>query len=539
MSARLGTLLDRVSDPRVLPALIAIGIAGLFLAWVGLPTPGPLTVLWLCAVPLAVVTRVSPRADRAVLTGIVAAAIAIRLVIAAVIDIVLADAVFGLFDDTVRYQEIGRVMADAWRAHGNADIYALYQLSVAGYFYIVAGLDLVCGGGPFLIAAFNAMLAGLTVPVIYWLAAELRATRPERLLATAVGTFMPSLVLWSAIPLKDSLVTAAFCLGILASFKLASGRGIRPAVWIAALAIAIAVVASVRLYATFFLGLSALLGLIVTGAWRRRPAWALASLVVVAVVQFWALQGPVGTLIATVATDVNELDRIRGLFDQGGSSANGKPGSTFSVSAVTPRPATTTAPPRTTPSPEPTTAPPPSASAVVVASPTGSSQSSTAPPTAPATSTASAPATASAPPTASTRSAPPSAAPSAPSAVSRYVALVARIPLSVAQFLVLPIPLITTGTTVKYAIPEMLIWYALLPFAIVGMLILWRRDRARTAALALLVVAVAALYGTFVGNAGSILRYRSQEIILLAIPIGVGVVTAWRAWRARRTAAGD
>jgi hypothetical protein len=98
----------------------------------------------------------------------------------------------------------------------------------------------------------------------------------------------------------------------------------------------------------------------------------------------------------------------------------------------------------------------------------------------------------------------------------------------------LPIPFVTKGNAVMLAMPEMLIWYVMLPLAVVGLIILWRRDAGRTAAIAVVAVVMALVYGVIVGNAGSILRYRAQEMLLLATPISVGALAVWRWWTIRR-----
>jgi hypothetical protein len=68
----------------------------------------------------------------------------------------------------------------------------------------------------------------------------------------------------------------------------------------------------------------------------------------------------------------------------------------------------------------------------------------------------------------------------------------------------------------------MIIWYLLLPTVLFGMVALWRRRPLPIALVVLVSLAIALTYGTIVSNAGSLLRYRAADIVLLAVPIAVG-----------------
>lgn len=471
------SLIDRLADRRIAAGLALLALVAVALAWFGLRTPAALVVLWLGVVPFVVVGLTIPRPDRRYVALIVLVGLSLRLVIAAAAALFLSSAVYGLFDDTVRYEEIGQAMADAWRAHQGIDLYASYQLSVAGYYYVVAALAFVSEGGPFLTGAFNAALACLTAPVLYWIADGLGARRNERVGAAAIGTFIPSVVLWSAIPLKDTAVSLVFCIGVLATLRIAAFPGRRRIAWLATLAVCMLVLSTIRIYATLFLTGFAVLVFVLTRTWQVRPRWTAASLVVVLAVQLWSLQGPEGGLITAAATDISVLERIQGLLNRGGS---GEATPTPTAVAIA----------------SPATRPP-----VIVLGPEPSAEPTPTPP---------------------------------PGRVERYLFLAARFPVQFVQFYVLPIPFVTKGNAVRLAIPEMLLWYVMLPVAIVGLVALWRRDRGRTAAVAVLAVFMASVYGVIVGNAGSILRYRAQEMLLLATPISAGAYAVWRWWQDRQ-----
>jgi hypothetical protein len=477
---RSDSIIDRLADRRIAAGLVLLGLVAVVLAWFGLPTPAPLVVLWMCVAPFVVVGLTIPPPDRRYVAIIVLAGMSLRLVIAAAAALFLSTAVYGLFDDTVRYEEIGQAMAQAWRSHQNIDLFAQYQLTVAGYYYVVAALTFLSTGGPFLIGVFNASLACLTAPVLYWIADAVRARGAERLVAVAIGSFIPSVVLWSAIPLKDTAISLVFCLGILCTFRLVALTDVRRMAWLATLSVCMLIVSTIRIYATLFLSVFVVLVLVLTHTWRSRPRWSAAALVVVAAVQLWSLQGPEGNLVTSALTDITTLERIQGQLNGGGS---GEATPTPTIAAVASgSPAT----PRAT----------------VAAASAGPAPISTLPP--------------------------------GSSAVGRYLSLAVRFPVQFAQFYVLPIPFVTRGNSVALAFPEMLLWYVMLPLAVVGLVALWRRDRGSAAAIAFISLVMASVYGVIVGNAGSILRYRAQEMLLLAAPISVGVHTVWRWWQTRR-----
>ena len=123
--------------------------------------------------------------------------------------------------------------------------------------------------------------------------------------------------------------------------------------------------------------------------------------------------------------------------------------------------------------------------------------------------------------------------------IERYAELAVQEPLFILQYLAQPIPFVTRGTLVAIALPEMLAWYVLFPVAMFGLVLLFRRRPVPAVVLAVVTFVMATVYGTVVGNAGSLMRYRAQAIVLLAIPMAVGVVWIWRRLPARRAATRD
>jgi hypothetical protein len=81
----------------------------------------------------------------------------------------------------------------------------------------------------------------------------------------------------------------------------------------------------------------------------------------------------------------------------------------------------------------------------------------------------------------------------------------------------------------------MFVWYLFLVAGVIG---LWRLRQQRpleATVLGLVVFAMAIVYGTIVSNAGSLIRYRAQGILLLALPIAIGCIWIWGRLAQRRT----
>lgn len=112
--------------------------------------------------------------------------------------------------------------------------------------------------------------------------------------------------------------------------------------------------------------------------------------------------------------------------------------------------------------------------------------------------------------------------------VSTPLGAVTYLPVGLAWFLLSPFPWQFEGRQ-GMAVPEVLIWYACIPFVAVGVVFALRRRR-RHALVALFVAAfVVLLYSLVEGNVGIIFRHRAQALVLLLPFAAVG-------WARRRRA---
>ena len=119
--------------------------------------------------------------------------------------------------------------------------------------------------------------------------------------------------------------------------------------------------------------------------------------------------------------------------------------------------------------------------------------------------------------------------------ISEPVNALTYLPLGLVYFLLSPFPWQVFTPRQVMAVPDVLIWYTLLPFVVLGLATMIRH-RFRDAAMLLLCIAgITILYSLVEGNIGIIFRHRSQVIAPLMVFAGVGI-EAWRVRRVRRSA---
>ncbi len=142
----------------------------------------------------------------------------------------------------------------------------LEHLSGNGYLGLSTAVYLLTGPSPLALRLANAALGSLVVLLALWQARALFGPRAG-LLAGLLAALWPSLVLWSATILRDTLVSLAVMALWWATRRWAPGARLRPA---SATLFALLLLAGLRWYAF----LLAALGLLAWAAWpwvRRRP----------------------------------------------------------------------------------------------------------------------------------------------------------------------------------------------------------------------------------------------------------------------------
>jgi hypothetical protein len=110
------------------------------------------------------------------------------------------------------------------------------------------------------------------------------------------------------------------------------------------------------------------------------------------------------------------------------------------------------------------------------------------------------------------------------------------LPVGLAWFLLSPFPWQFAGRQ-SFAIPEVLVWYACIPFVAMGVVFALRRRRRHSLVPLFVGVFVTLLYSLVEGNVGIIFRHRAQALVLLLPFAAVGWARRRRARaRARRPA---
>ncbi len=108
--------------------------------------------------------------------------------------------------DQLTYHAIGRFLADQW----NADI-PMPQSQVLpngpkGYFYIVGAIYYVFGPYDLIPKLLNCFVGALTIPAVYDLALRMGASRIAAFRGATYATWFPSLILWSALNIRDAWI---------------------------------------------------------------------------------------------------------------------------------------------------------------------------------------------------------------------------------------------------------------------------------------------------------------------------------------------
>jgi len=302
-----------------------------------------------------------------------------------------------------------------------------------GYFALVGSMYAAFGEYPVLPVLVNCVVGGLCAYPAYILASRLAGRTAGRAGACLV-TFFPSLVLWSALLVRDALVLflllwiVCFAQSLLARFRL------RPALWLIA---CLLLVATLRTYLLPLMGAALLVALLVASV--RRPGTALATALVCGLTVVAVVKG------SGLGTDYLSDASLSSLADQRRYNAMTGEG------------------------------------AIALGS----------------------------------------------HDLSTPLGALSYLPVGLAWFLLSPFPWQLAGKQV-YAVPEMIVWYACIPFVVAGAVYGLRRRRRQALAPLVAGVLITVLYALVEGNVGIIFRHRSQALVLL-LPFAAAGWVRWRA----------
>lgn len=111
------------------------------------------------------------------------------------------------------------------------------------------------------------------------------------------------------------------------------------------------------------------------------------------------------------------------------------------------------------------------------------------------------------------------------------------LPIGITRFLLAPYPWsIGRGSLLQgLTLPEVLVWYALLPFFLRGIYLAFKHDASSFTVVAAMFVVISTAYGLVEGNVGTAYRHRAQVVPLAFVFMAVGLAD-YLAVRAQRQA---
>ena len=483
----------------------------------------------LTAIVVGALLSTMPRDGRRGLVVLVALALGLRLAAAAVLyygSLATGRGGFITGDDAsyasiswgylqwLRGEPVQPYVPPLW--HGNGYLFGTFV-------YLESALFAVFGPTPLAMTTLNALFSGIFIVLLYDMARRLWDGRVASFTAAAVALY-PSLVLWSALNLKDALALALVGSALWLVVRLQ--RQPHPLV-LAASALPLLLLESLRRY--LFVGLLVLVPVGIAlggGPTRRRAAWALSAVALSAILfDVVSVTGGLSTSTAALAAGgVAGLERTRAAMAAGANTAFAgaapvrvQEGDTYVILAAPGTPVSGSAP---------RTVVVPPGTLLVLAGSSGASHAAGATVVGPGDIVV----------VSSRGTAAPPPAPSPEALTLGHVGVltveqgddnetlaltrtVSYLPRGLAYTLFAPFPWDARGPRDLATIPEMLLWYVslvALPFAV------WQGRR--QPAILLLALYVAGLLGLFVlveGNVGTLFRHRAMVIpfvLMLASP---------------------
>jgi hypothetical protein len=113
--------------------------------------------------------------------------------------------------------------------------------------------------------------------------------------------------------------------------------------------------------------------------------------------------------------------------------------------------------------------------------------------------------------------------------ISTPMGALSYLPLGLLYFYLSPLPWQIGSPRQFMAIVDLVVWYSMLPAAVVGLVWLVRHRARSVFPLVFAVIGISVLHGLVEGNIGIIFRHRAQIIVPLAVMAGVGYAVRKRA----------
>jgi hypothetical protein len=263
----------------------------------------PLVEILLLGIPLLLfLTRNLPPPQREQLRRIVLLGFGARLLVACIFDLVPQSRVF--HEDANGYESAGKLVATAWLGEGPPvtlrDLGNPDRHSYPGFLVFCSTLFYVFGRYRLIVTAFTSLFGSVTVVYVYRLTA-LSFHHRVALRAAALTAFFPSMILWSAMALKDPLMIMLIVIALDSAIVLRQHLRVRELITVAVIFTAIWFV---RFYIVYFLVLATIASLVIArgrsfvGAFYRQLA------ITVALAAFFSAIG----LTKNLSSSLDEFD---------------------------------------------------------------------------------------------------------------------------------------------------------------------------------------------------------------------------------------
>jgi hypothetical protein len=139
--------------------------------------------------------------SRAILRSLFVRALVIRVLLAMALHFMVEERTFAPDQET--YHSVASSLIQLWSGQTFITPGPLTQSGPKGYFYIVAGIYYLLGSWSLLPKLLNALLGALTVLITHDLARRITGNDSVALRTAKYVAFFPSLVLWSALNIRD------------------------------------------------------------------------------------------------------------------------------------------------------------------------------------------------------------------------------------------------------------------------------------------------------------------------------------------------
>lgn len=202
---------------------------------------------FLGAVGLVLALGATPRDERPWLKNVLVTAYVVRMSISIFFEIFRDFRIF--HEDSEGYEAISVALARSW--WGSGPPLHLGDTN-SGFYYLGGGICFLFGPQPLSLPLFNGWIGTATVFLIYRSARDLFHVRVARMAGSLVA-FMPSMILWSAIALKDAFTTFLIVVALVSCMSLKKELSFRAAF---GTILPILAIQPIRFYLVYFLAFS-------------------------------------------------------------------------------------------------------------------------------------------------------------------------------------------------------------------------------------------------------------------------------------------